>query len=51
MYVLAVRVLAEVIMFRGANPVDCNYVYTQFNIQCLQCFDAVGWMTGRASGL
>ena len=23
----------------------------QDNLECLQCFDAVGWAAGRASGL
>ena len=26
-------------------------VKTAFHVSCLQCFDAVGWAAGRASGL
>ena len=30
----------------------CITFYTAFSLQCcLQCFDAVGWVAGRASGL
>ena len=27
------------------------YIVHKFYLQCLQCIDAVGWATGRASGL
>ena len=32
------------------RPVVNNVVYIEY-IECLQCFDAVGWAAGRASGL
>ena len=28
-----------------------RWVYDSRHMQCLQCFDAVGWAAGRASGL
>ena len=27
------------------------YIYSKLKYLCLQCFDAVGWVAGRASGL
>ena len=30
---------------------DCCYVAMPSVLLCLQCFDAVGWVAGRASGL
>jgi len=27
------------------------YLLTYLHLACLQCFDAVGWVAGRASGL
>ena len=30
---------------------DWKHVLTQKVVTCLQCFDAVGWVAGRASGL
>ena len=27
------------------------YMYVKLYTECLQCFDAVGWAAGRASGL
>jgi len=32
-------------------PLESNYGVYVCAFQCLQCFDAVGWATGRASGL
>ena len=29
----------------------CEFFSSVFCIECLQCFDAVGWTSGRASGL
>ena len=31
--------------------VPCLFMITELSIRCLQCFDAVGWAAGRASGL
>jgi len=36
------------------NPKQTNTLYTDLYLQymfSLQCFDTVGWVTGRASGL
>jgi len=30
--------------------IDC-FALTVYQLLCLQCFDAVGWAAGRASGL
>ena len=30
---------------------NTNYYYYYYYYYCLQCFDAVGWAAGRASGL
>ena len=27
------------------------FKYSHLDVDCLQCFDAVGWASGRASGL
>ena len=27
------------------------YYFLNWHVSCLQCFDAVGWVAGRASGL
>jgi len=41
----------------GTKLRDCHAVHFQFPVYiyvcqlCLQCFDAVGWAAGRASGL
>ena len=42
----------------GQIPLNINYFinakYTEYystKYECLQCFDAVGWVAGRASGL
>ena len=35
---------------RGADSTD-EGKHTGRNDSCLQCFDAVGWASGRASGL
>jgi len=29
----------------------CRFFYVNITDFCLQCFDAVGWVAGRASGL
>jgi len=28
-----------------------SFILTAIVVECLQCFDAVGWAAGRASGL
>jgi len=33
------------------KPLCCNIFLISFRQICLQCFDAVGWAAGRASGL
>ena len=36
------------------NPLDCSVwdiLQELVYLSCLQCFDAVGWVAGRASGL
>jgi len=37
------------------NDMICSGVFNlsclNLNLSCLQCFDAVGWVAGRASGL
>jgi len=39
-------------MIRAQSCITCSYsVFIWMNIDCLQCFDAVGWAAGRASGL
>jgi len=36
----------------GAGPVSLSVrLFCMYNLLCLQCFDAVGWAAGRASGL
>jgi len=35
----------------GTGLVNCKLVNRNFAELCLQCFDAVGWAAGRASGL
>jgi len=30
---------------------NAAYLYTTVRLSCIQCFDAVGWAAGRASGL
>ena len=37
-------------MHDSAAP-ECDIFNLRFNSLCLQCFDAVGWAAGRASGL
>jgi len=29
----------------------CYWFGSSYQLQCLQCFNAVGWVAGRASGL
>ena len=36
---------------RGKSQVTVLEFYTLWNISAFQCFDAVGWVAGRASGL
>jgi len=48
-------------VFKGQKPflwlvewnqsTEMNFLITYFMFQCLQCFDAVGWVAGRASSL
>jgi len=38
-----------VVCVRESHTVSLLYVY--LIVYCLQCFDTVGWATGRASGL
>ena len=39
----------EMIKFMAKE--EMNKMNVAFNAYCLQCFDAVGWAAGRASGL
>ena len=32
------------------GQINCNFISVSISV-CLQCFDAVGWAAGRASGL
>ena len=36
---------------KGAVKRTCVCVCVHISLHCLQCFDAVGWVAGRASGL
>jgi len=36
---------------RFVNVQYCSCVVNVADLQCLQCFDAVGWAAGRASSL
>jgi len=35
----------------GHDPLSVNNVNVASVVECLECFDAVGWASGRACGL
>jgi len=47
----------ELLAVSSLELIATKYIYNHFmvniqvNLLCLQCFDAVGWVAGRASGL
>ena len=43
--------LACLVRLSSLNVAPCRIVEGWFKAFCLQCFDAVGWAAGRASGL
>ena len=43
--------LTCLVRLSSLNVASCRIVEGWFKAFCLQCFDAVGWAAGRASGL
>jgi len=51
LFIMSLFMLTVSTLLFGHDPLSVNNVNVASVVECLECFDAVGWASGRACGL
>jgi len=51
LFIMSMFMLTVPTLLFGHDPLSVNNVNVASVVECLECFDSVGWASGRAYGL